>query len=120
MTETSEVTPRCGYCSALRSGLIAWPSLETSLCPPCNEKQLAGGLEPTPQCLRSHEGTEGCEGPVTYRLSHAGTGLPVAECSHHQDVSARYHEGLRERYPDSDTPPAWFDPTNAGETWSDE
>ncbi|ALF01567.1 hypothetical protein AVU96_gp068 [Mycobacterium phage Snenia] len=29
-------------------------------------------------------------------------------------------DAIRERYPDTDIPPAWFDPTYAGERWNED
>jgi hypothetical protein len=44
----------------------------------------------------------------------------IHECEFHLDESAARNEEHRRIYPDSDTPPSWFDPANAGETWDDE
>jgi len=38
-------------------------------------------------------------------------------CPSHADAFWEQHEETLRKYPDSATPPSWFDPTYAGETW---
>jgi hypothetical protein len=70
------------------------------------------------ECLEERQG--GCAGPVVGRPSYAGTGTPIYRCTHHDEVAYRKFEEARNRYPDSSTPPGWFDPTAAGESWDEE
>jgi hypothetical protein len=70
------------------------------------------------ECLNRFEG--GCVGSVVGRPSEAGTGTIIFRCTAHAQVAADRAEEIRSRYPDSSTPPDWFDPTAAGETWDDE
>ena len=70
-------------------------------------------------CLRDY-GDNTCQGPVSTRLSYAGTGTPINECAFHMDESGRRNEEHMRNYPDSDQPPSWFDPTYAGERWNED
>ena len=66
-----------------------------------------------PECL---EASEECRGPVEYQtVGRAERAWP--RCAHHAELRERRHEQSIERYADSDVPPAWFDPANAGESW---
>lgn len=65
-------------------------------------------------------GPEECRGRVEYRMSLSGTGQAYPRCDHHWSQRLDTEERLRRDYPDSDTPPAWFDPANAGEHWNDD
>lgn len=60
-----------------------------------------------------------CEGDVFTRYSRSGM-TSSRKCEshwqHHNDVL----DGISRRYPDSSVAPAWFDPTYAGERWSDD
>lgn len=67
-------------------------------------------------CMQEEDGT--CAGPVELRESLTGTGVPMKRCAKHQSDRLDLEQRLRRDYPDSDTPPAWFDPANAGETWN--
>ena len=58
-----------------------------------------------------------CEGAVELRMALSGSGEPSPRCDKHWDRRLELEERLRADYPDSSTPPAWFDPANAGETW---
>jgi hypothetical protein len=71
-------------------------------------------------CLR--EGNQGhtCAGPVTGRPSFAGTGTIIYECSKAQDESAAFNAEVRERFPDTDIAPDWFDADYAGERWNED
>jgi hypothetical protein len=65
-----------------------------------------------------------CEGEVYERQTLSGSGMTFPRCDKHY---AEYVERtqpkideVRKRYPDSDVPPDWFDPTYAGERWSED
>ncbi|AGT12718.1 hypothetical protein PBI_WHIRLWIND_122 [Mycobacterium phage Whirlwind] len=73
-------------------------------------------------CLDSHTGA--CQGDVSEYYALSGSGLTYPRCEHHyaeyvERVQPRMDE-IRERYPDTDQPPAWFDPTYAGERWNED
>lgn len=73
------------------------------------------------ECLRATHDSKNCMGEITARATDATANeeepLLVWECRWHMEQSRKRDEELRERYPDSDVPPAWFDPTIAGEEW---
>ena len=46
--------------------------------------------------------------------------MAIPRCDHHWQVRLEKDEEDRRIYPDSPIPPAWFDPTAAGERWDDE
>jgi len=65
-----------------------------------------------------------CEGEVMFYQALSGSGESYPRC---EKGYAEYVErvqpqmdSIRERYPDSSTPPSWFDPTYAGERWDDD
>jgi len=70
------------------------------------------------ECLDSHKG--GCAGEVLLRPSLTGTGLAIARCDAHWQARLEWQEEHVKVYPDSSTPPDWFDPAAAGERWDDE
>lgn len=63
-----------------------------------------------------------CEGEVEYRESLSGTGTPIPRCDHHWAKRLDEQEKIVDRYghPDSVSPPSWFDPSYAGESWDGE
>ncbi len=73
-------------------------------------------------CLDSRQG--GCEGEAYPRPALSGSGLTYVRCEKHfQDYLGRVGPKIaetRRRYPDSDTPPGWFDAGYAGEQWNDD
>ncbi len=69
-------------------------------------------------CLELHKGD--CKGDVEARESLSGTGLPIPRCDNHWELRLEWQERHNERYPDSATPPSWFDPAAAGERWNDD
>lgn len=76
-----------------------------------------------PECLE-HDDPADCEGPVLYRPALSGSGESYPRCDKGYDeyvtrVQPRM-DAIRERYPDTPTPPDWFDPTYAGESWNEE
>ena len=66
------------------------------------------------------ENPDECRGEVEMRPSLTGTGTTIPRCDHHWDLRLERDEQLRRDYPDSPIPPAWFDPTFAGERWDDD
>lgn len=76
---------------------------------------------PTPrECLDRHKSDHTCQGPVTGQPSRAGTGTIIYRCTAGHDASEAYAQKVRSRYPDSATPPDWFDASIAGESWDEE
>lgn len=72
---------------------------------------------PEPRCI---EAGASCSGPVEYRMPLSATGKPFPRCEHHWQQRLDTEEQLRQRYPDTPTPPADFDPTYAGEAWDED
>ena len=71
------------------------------------------------ECLRKIMGEgSGCDGNLRERWTDLGT--RIVECQHHMSKSLQWNQEMAERYPDSTTPPTWFDPTIAGERWDDD
>lgn len=81
----------------------------------CEPLELDLELEPI-ECL-DHGDT--CGGKVEYRVPLSGTGRSYPRCDYHWAVRLEEQERIDEAY-GSTTPPAWFDPTYAGEVWSEE
>ncbi|KQP62935.1 hypothetical protein [Nocardioides sp. Leaf285] len=84
-----------------------------------------GYSEPAPltECLNfafqdQAEPGERCGGEVWMRISSGGSRFLKCEACHTR-TQAKI-AAVRDRYPDSDTAPAWFDPTYAGERWNDD
>lgn len=71
-----------------------------------------------PECIQRHDGT--CHGAVEHRPSLTGTGTRIPRCEHHWERRLQAEEEHRQIYPDSDIPPAWFDPAAAGERWNED
>jgi hypothetical protein len=59
-------------------------------------------------------------GRVELRMALSGTGIPYPRCDGHWSTRLDLEQRLRRDYPDTDTPPAWFDGANAGERWNDD
>lgn len=70
-----------------------------------------------PDCM---EGPEGCEGKVEYRLPLSPTGRSFPRCEAHWSKRLDWQDDHNRKYPDSDLPPADFDPLAAGERWDEE
>lgn len=70
------------------------------------------------KCL--DEWTGRCAGTVELRESLSGTGTMISRCDLHYEERLRKEEEHRQVYPDSSSPPAWFDPAAAGERWDDD
>jgi len=67
------------------------------------------------KCLDDHKG--GCSDNVELRESLSGTGTPIPRCDYHWEQRLDWQADHNQRYPDSSTPPSWFDPAYAGEHW---
>lgn len=72
--------------------------------------------EDKPECIENH--TEQCRGRVEYRMALSGTGVSHPRCDGHWEKRLELEDRLRRGYPDTDTPPDWFDPAYAGERWN--
>ena len=60
-----------------------------------------------------------CSGDVEFHT--IGTSLQAwPRCEHHAERRWERYENSIEKYADSDVEPDWFDPTYAGERWSDD
>lgn len=57
-----------------------------------------------------------CSGGVTTVTSRSGL-TTSNKCESCQDDLAARLDAVDRRYPDQATPPSWFDPTYAGESW---
>lgn len=70
------------------------------------------------QCL---DGPEGCEGAVEYRAPLSAAGRSFPRCDKHWERRLEKQDEINRRYaPNSDVPPADFDPTYAGERWGED
>jgi hypothetical protein len=57
-----------------------------------------------------------CKGPVNYHTT--GDSIKAwPRCAFHQDRRIDQYYNSMEQYANSDVPPSWFDPADAGETW---
>lgn len=72
---------------------------------------------PAEECL--DYGRDECRGPVHYHSLDPGIRPAFPRCSRHWGRRLAEDERHRSDYPDSPIPPAWFDPSIAGETWDD-
>jgi hypothetical protein len=71
------------------------------------------------ECLDSHQGD--CKGAVEYRYPLSGTGKSYPRCDGHWSVRLDRQAEIDRRYaPSSDVAPRGFDPSYAGERWSDD
>lgn len=83
-----------------------------------HDANTAGPAEEPLTCIQRADG--GCDGEVEMRESLSGTGEPIPRCTKHWAGRLDAHQRLREVYPDSSTPPSWFDPSVVGEHWDDD
>lgn len=74
--------------------------------------------EERPECL---DGPEDCEGEVEFHLNPDRDDFKTfPRCERHQAARLdRAERHIREGW-NSDVPPSWFDPTYAGERWSED
>lgn len=68
-------------------------------------------------CLDRHDNE--CTGAVEMRYPLSGTGRSFPRCDGHWSLRLAKQQAINERYPDSPTPPDWFDPAAAGEQWDE-
>ncbi|WP_205327521.1 hypothetical protein [Glycomyces sp. YM15] len=61
-----------------------------------------------------------CQGPVHEYDALSGSGYTYARCTFHYDAYCDRMAPILKRWPDTPHPPAWFDPTYAGETWDED
>lgn len=70
------------------------------------------------------EESDECAGEIISRFALSGSGIAYPRCDFHYDEYVERVQpaidAVNERYPDSSQPPAWFDPTYAGECWDDD
>lgn len=66
------------------------------------------------------DGPQGCEGRVEYRMALSATGKSFPRCDKHWTKRLAEQERINRNYPDSPSPPDWFDPAYAGESWDDD
>jgi hypothetical protein len=70
------------------------------------------------KCL---EQNEQCSGTVEYRMPLSGTGKAFPRCDFHWEKRLDAQEEINRKYaPNSDVPPADFDPSYAGEYWRED
>lgn len=69
------------------------------------------------ECLDRHQHGHTCTGKVEMRYPLSGTGKSFPRCEGAWEKRLKKQQEINERYPDSPTPPAWFDPSYAGEEW---
>lgn len=87
-------------------GLYSWPLAEI-------DRIEIEAPHDADECL---EYGDDCEGPVDlYTVGRATRAFP--RCRRHIERRWESYENSIERYADSDVPPAWFDPSYAGESW---
>lgn len=72
---------------------------------------------PTEKCL--HFPSANCAGHTMPRTSRSGLTHSL-KCEGCQQALDKELDKIERRYPDSSTPPSWFDETYAGETWDED
>jgi hypothetical protein len=71
------------------------------------------------ECIDDHD-EQTCRGPVEFHSVDPGRATAVPRCTFHWNRRLERREQSIERYENSDVPPAWFDPSAAGERWDDD
>lgn len=75
------------------------------------------------ECVE-HDDPADCAGEINEYPALSGSGFTYPRCGRgYQEYVERVQpqlDAIRSRYPDTPTPPAWFDPAYAGETWEDD
>lgn len=71
------------------------------------------------ECIAADDPNLACGGEVQEYWSRSGY-TKAARCEVHWIRHNEILDGVARRYPDSDVPPSWFDPTYAGEHWNDD
>ncbi len=69
-------------------------------------------------CIEYRPDNPECKGTVEYRMSLSPSGRSYPRCWHHWSARLDTQASINRRYPSQQ--PADFDPTYAGERWSDE
>lgn len=70
------------------------------------------------ECLDGQDLLGACKGPIEYRESLSGTGIPYPRCDFHWDMRVDLQDQINDRYPSQQ--PADFDPMYAGERWDED
>ena len=74
-----------------------------------------------PEHLQCLEHSVHCQGKVRYRVALSGTGRSFPRCDFHWERRLESQAEIDRKYaPNSDVPPADFDPTYAGENWGED
>lgn len=74
----------------------------------------------TLECLDSGDPRHPCSGTVRYRHALSSTGRSFPRCDVHWDLRLEEQERITRAYPDSPSPPDWYDVELAGEAWDEE
>jgi len=99
-------SPECGICGLSKAHHPGKTLVSTSYVGAHHYEAL--------ECLERHDGK--CQGVVEmHAIGSRLKGFP--RCDFHIEARLEARENSMEMYADSDTPPSWFDPTYAGETW---
>jgi hypothetical protein len=106
------------------------PDLSWQDASPAARDPYYGEFAPCPECGFVHESREcvecldagpdpdGCEGAIEYRMPLSGTGRSFPRCEKHWGERLDRQREIDERYPVHQ--PADFDPSYAGEVWSED
>lgn len=70
-------------------------------------------------CINNDPVDPRCRGIVGYHAVSGGNAFPRCEV-HWTERLASYENSDLERYANSDVAPSWFDPSYAGERWSED
>lgn len=70
--------------------------------------------------VRCLDEDETCSGEVAYRMALSGSGRSYPRCETHWQQRLRKQARIDRTYPDTPTPPSWFDPAAAGERWNED
>lgn len=82
---------------------------------------IVEAVEPELTCDHAGNPDDPCDtGPVEYRMSNTRTQRSSPLCARHQRQRLDRMREIDARYPDSDSPPEWFDESYAGERWDDD
>ena len=74
----------------------------------------------TNDCLDGFGAADSCSGPVEFHSIDPGRTPAFPRCEKHWGERLARRENSIERYENSDVAPAWFDPADAGERWTDD
>jgi hypothetical protein len=95
------------------------PGTDTPTTPPAPPAatDAEDGAE-APRCLDAGP-RHACDSVPAYRHALTATNVSFPRCNAAWAAALAHHDRVRRDYPDSPTPPAWFDPTAAGESWDE-